>query len=397
MEKPAPAFPFLYRPMVAAVLGAASGIVFARTLTGTGPLWALCLFSILGLLSWRFGLLPQRTFALALVFALLRCLLLPELGLPGALLRPFEAAREALLSMTRGLFGEPEASLLSAMLWGSRGGLDEALYAAYKGAGVAHILSLSGLHVAFIVVLLNRFAKRASIALRLSVNAALLFAYCAIAAFPASLVRAALMCLCPLLAEALGRKKDQASSIAFSVLCILLFSPDALYDVGFQLSYGAVAAIALLGAPLADALPLPSRLAADVSMSICGMLGTLPFTAYHFQEAALLSILANLLILPIVPLAFFSSMAACFAGLVYSRLGEFIAPTARLLVRGMSAGAQAIASLPFALVQTPKPSPLACALFFGALLMLSRYCLLRAAQKWAFASALFAGAVLAML
>lgn len=48
MAQPSPSFPFLYRPMVAAALGAGLGIVFFRTLTGTGPLLALCLFSILG-------------------------------------------------------------------------------------------------------------------------------------------------------------------------------------------------------------------------------------------------------------------------------------------------------------------------------------------------------------
>ena len=137
-------FPFLYRPMVAAALGVAAGAAFYRTLTGTGPLWALCLFSVLGLLGWRFGLLPQRTFALALVFALLRCLLLPELSLPSWFMRPFEAAREALVATTRALFPKADASLLCAMLWGDKTGLDPALRAAYRGAGVAHILALSG-------------------------------------------------------------------------------------------------------------------------------------------------------------------------------------------------------------------------------------------------------------
>lgn len=395
MERPV--CPFLYRPLAAAALGAGAGILFFRTLTGIGPLLALCLFSVLGLLSWRFGLLPQRTFALALVFGLVRCLLLPELALPGWLLRPFEAARETLLALTRGLFEEPEASLLCAMLWGNRGGLDETLYAAYRGAGVAHILSLSGLHVTFVVMALNRLTEKAPIAFRLCANALLLFAYCAVAAFPASLVRSALMCLCPLLAEALGRKKDQVSNIAFSALCILACSPSALYDIGFQLSFGAVAAIAMLYRPLAEALPLPDRLAGDISMSICGMLGTLPLTAYHFKEAALLSMFANLLILPIVPIAFLSSMAACLIGVIYIRLGEFLAPTARLFVRGMSAGAQAVSNLPFSLVETPRPNLPSCVLFYGAMLLLSRYCLLPARKKWAYSGALFAAALLAML
>ena len=397
MERPASACPFLYRPMVAATLGVGAGIVFFETLTCTGHLWALCLFSIIGLFCWYLGLLPQRTFAIALVLSLLRCLLLPAFSLPSWFLRPFEAARESLLAITRNLFQEPDASLLCAMLWGGRGGLDKTLYAAYKGAGVAHILSLSGLHVTFIVMLLNRFAGKTHISFRLSVTAGLMFAYCAIAAFPASLVRSALMCLCPLFAEALGRKKDQANSIAFAALCILLFSPASLFDIGFQLSFGAVAAIALLYQPLAAALPLPTKISADIAMSICGTLGTLPLTAYHFKEVALLSIFANLLILPIVPFAFFASMATCFAGAVYSRLGELLAPTARMFVRGMSAGAQAVSALPFALIETQKPSILSCVFFFGALLMLSRYCLWPNSKKYASGAALFAASLVAML
>lgn len=390
-------FPFLYRPMVAAALGVAAGAAFYRTLTGTGPLWALCLFSVLGLLGWRFGLLPQRTFALALVFALLRCLLLPELSLPSWFMRPFEAAREALVATTRALFPKADASLLCAMLWGDKTGLDPALRAAYRGAGVAHILALSGLHVSFVALALNGLARKAPVRLRLGLTAALLFAYCAVAAFPASLVRATVMSLCPLLAEALGRKKDQASSIAFAALCILICAPAALFDIGFQLSFGAVAAIAMLSQPLVKALPLPPRLAEALALSLCGMVGTLPLTARHFGEVALLSLFANLLILPIVPVAFLTAMAACLCGTVYLRLGEFLAPTARLFVRGMSAAAEAVSALPFSLAETAKPGVLPCALFYGAMLALSRYCLLPAREKWALAGTLLAGALLLML
>ncbi|MEA5060186.1 MAG: ComEC/Rec2 family competence protein [Candidatus Pelethousia sp.] len=383
--------------MVATVLGVGMGILFFRTLVGIGPLLALCLFSLLGFACWYYSLFPLRTFALALVFSLLRCLLLPDLSLPVTLLRPFSAAREALVLITEHLFPKQESSLLCAMLWGIKGSLSEYLHAVYRGAGIAHVLALSGLHVSFVSVVLNRLAKNASIRLRLGVNALVLFSYSAVAAFPASLVRASLMCLCPLLAEALGRKKDQASSIAFSAVCILVFSPSALYDIGFQLSFGAVAVIDMLGRTLAEHLPLPEQLGKAVSLSICGMLGTLPLTAHHFGEMALLSIFANLLILPIVPVAFLFSMAACLAGSVYIRLGEFLAPSARLFVSSMHAAAQAVSAFPFALVQVPRPGFITCALLFGAMLPLSRYCILPARKKWAYGAALFAAALLPML
>lgn len=397
MERPSPPFPFLYRPMVAAALGAGLGIVFFRTLTGTGPLLALCLFSVLGFVCWLKGLLPLRTFCLAVVFALLRASLLPDLALPQALMTPFEHAREALLHITGRLFPQQDGALLAAMLWGDKTQLDNSLRAAYQEAGVAHILALSGLHVSFVAMALNRLTQRANIRLRLALTAAALFAYCAIAAFPASLLRATLMCLCPLSAQALGRKKDQPSSIAFAALCILFCSPSALWDIGFQLSFGAVIAIAMLASPLSSRLPFPEELSESLSVSICGLLGTLPLSAYHFKELPLLSLFANLLILPLVPLAFLWSMAACLLGLLYYPMGALMAPVGRLLLNGMNGAAEAVASFPLSLIEVPKPSLLACFLFYGAMLLLSRFCLLPPRKKSLAAAGLFAAAFLLMI
>lgn len=397
MAQPSPSFPFLYRPMVAAALGGGLGIVFFRTLTGTGPLLALCLFSILGFACWLKGLLPLRTFCLAVVFALLRVALLPELSLPSSIMAPFVQAREALLHITGRLFPQQDGALLSAMLWGDKSQLDTSLRAAYQGAGVAHILALSGLHVSFVAMALNWLTRRVDIRLRLTLTAMALFTYCAIAAFPASLLRATLMCLCPLSAQAMGKKKDQASSIAFAALCILFCAPSALWDIGFQLSFGAVIAIAMLAVPLTERLPFPRELSESISVSICGLLGTLPLSAYHFKELPLLSLFANLLILPLVPLAFLWSMTACFLGLLYYPLGDLMAPVGRLLLNGMNGAAKAVAGFPLSLMEVPKPSLLSCFLFYGAMLVLSRFCLLPARKKALAAAGLFAAAFLLMV
>lgn len=145
-------------------------------------------------------------------FALLRVALLPELSLPSSIMAPFVQAREALLHITGRLFPQQDGALLSAMLWGDKSQLDTSLRAAYQGAGVAHILALSGLHVSFVAMALNWLTRRVDIRLRLALTAMALFTYCAIAAFPASLLRATLMCLCPLSAQAMGKKKTRPAA-----------------------------------------------------------------------------------------------------------------------------------------------------------------------------------------
>ena len=153
----------------------------------------------------------------------------------------------------------------------------------------------------------------------------------------------------------------------------------------------------MLAVPLTERLPFPRELSESISVSICGLLGTLPLSAYHFKELPLLSLFANLLILPLVPLAFLWSMATCFLGLLYYPLGDLMAPVGRLLLNGMNGAATAVASFPLSLMEVPKPSLLSCFLFYGAMLVLSRFCLLPARKKALAAAGLFAAAFLLMV
>jgi competence protein ComEC len=283
------------------------------------------------------------------------------------------------------------------MLWGDRAQIPDSIADAYRGAGIAHILALSGLHVSFIVAGLNALFHARNARLRFALTAALLGLYCAIAAFPASLVRATVMSLCLLHSQVIGRRADAPSSIAFAAIVILAVAPGQLENIGFQLSFAAVAAVASLGGDLVAALPLPKPIAQSVSMTVCGMLGTLPLTAYHFGEVAALTLFANILILPVVPIAFFAAMSTSLVALPLQRVGAFFAPAARLGIGLMTIPAQFIAQFPFALVKVARPSALVCSLCYLAMLAFSRYCLLIKKNRALLAAAFLMAAVMLYL
>ena len=260
---------FHYRPMVCMGLGITVGIFLSGSVSGTGLIMALCLFPLFSGLGIYFGFKGAALFAFGCAAGLLRTLFGP-VSLPYGLMYPFEHMRAGLSSACASLFGE-HAPLLNAMLWGVKGGISDSVYDAFRSCGIAHILALSGLHVSFVVGALNRLTRRALPKVKFYTSIVVLFAYCAIAAFPSSLIRASVMSLCSLYAAAAGRRYDMPSGIAFSAIVILLADPTALYSIGFELSFGAVIMISLLMRPVTELLSfLPLPIAQMAALSVCG-------------------------------------------------------------------------------------------------------------------------------
>lgn len=309
---------------------------------------------------------------------------------------PFEHMRAGLSSACASLFGE-HAPLLNAMLWGVKGGISDSLYDAFRSCGIAHILALSGLHVSFVVGALNRLTRRARPKVKFYISIVVLFAYCAIAAFPSSLIRASVMSLCGLYAAAAGRRYDMPSGIAFSAIVILLADPTALYSIGFELSFGAVIMISLLMRPVTELLSfLPLPIAQMVALSVCGTLGTLPLSVYYFGTIPVLGLFANTLILPMVPFVFLSAMAVNLIGAAMPAAAKALSFIPMFLTGVMTEAANAISSVSFAVKQATI-TPLACLFVYLACFAVSDQPLVSPSKKYAACAASLFAAVLCML
>jgi competence protein ComEC len=190
--------------------------------------------------------------------------------------------------------GGPAAyGLVKAMLLGRRDDLREQQVGDYVISGAVHILSVSGMHVAIIFLAISaafgwvkrwRFGKWAYLFLA----AALLGFYALVTGLPPSVQRAALMCMVLVTAEVAGRKHYPMNTLAFSAVIILLLDPCALYDVGFQLSYLAMAGIFLLYQPIFDAVTPTNRLGRFMwqvsSLAFAAQIATFPLSLFYFHQ-----------------------------------------------------------------------------------------------------------------
>lgn len=204
-----------------------------------------------------------------------------------------------------------------ALLLGNSSFIDQATRQEFSSAGVAHVLALSGLHVGIIALIIwwllfpldyIRLKK-----LRLVVTLAAIVLFALFTGLSPSVVRSSVMIGFTFASFVFFRRSVSLNALAASALIILVFSPSALFHVGFQLSFITVLAI-LVFARLPQGLECRYRwvnnLTSTVITSLVAMLATAALSAHYFHTVSFLSVLSNLIILPVLPV--FMALGALF-------------------------------------------------------------------------------------
>ena len=248
------------------------------------------------------------------------------------ILRRGDGLRQRLVEQLDKFLPSPEAGLAHGLLFGERVALSEEVEETFRRTGLMHLLAVSGLHLGIFLAglwfVLRFLGLRPVIAYPLVGVAVLLVLW--VVGPRVSLVRAALLFaflgLGSVLADLgiiLRRWVSPYQGLAAAALVILAMRPTALFDVGFQLSFGATAAIIAVFDPtfgvgkslqdLAERCPLPAwsvrYLLALLVVSLAAQAGTAPFLAVHFGEFHPLLVVANLIVIPLATCALWSGLA----------------------------------------------------------------------------------------
>ena len=225
-----------------------------------------------------------------------------------------------------GLGPDPRVSeTLKGLVLGDTSGVDEDWLEAFRRAGTAHMFAVSGLHVGSIAAMMIGLARLLGAArwvgfLLAAASALLMIPF--IGASP-SIVRAAVMIVIVVTGQWIGRGRDQWQVLALAAVAILSLNPFALFDVGFQLSFGAVAGIVALASPLERLLHrLPAGVRSNMAVSIAASLGTAPISLAVFGRTSLVAPVANLLVVPLLPAAMGLGMAGAFLGFIWEGLSR---------------------------------------------------------------------------
>ncbi len=288
----------------------------------------------------------------------------------------FDALRNTISATLNESMGEYGA-LAMGMITGDKGSLDDSVIDMYSAVGIGHILAVSGLHIGFLVLVINWILKKLKVnkLIRLIVSSLLLIFYCSLAFFSASAIRACIMCIVGLIADLIGERKDQLNTLSFAFTIVLCFKPLYLFDAGFLMSITAVFGIILFK----DAIEkfflrfLPKFLAPALAISISAQIGITPITLIAFSSFHTYSILSNLIVIPVVTVSFIVIMLALIITLILPFMG-FLLTFSGILLALVDTIANFIAVIPFSEFIIFAPSALYFA--YAGIFLVSRFFML---------------------
>jgi len=303
----------------------------------------------------------------------------------------------------------PEQTLISAMILGNQKEIPLPIIEKFNMTGTSHILAISGFNVGMIAlwtILVIRWIFKMSEYLMLRFNIiklSLLSAflpvifYTLIAGAGMSVLRAAIMALVFMTAILLDRQQDIINSLAAAAVLILILSPEALFDISFQLSFAAVAAILWIN-PLLSSFYKNTELSYESSpkgvwlnnikrkfllfliTTVSATLGTLPIIAVYFNRLSLIVLPANVVLVPILGLMALpiSMMVIAVSPLSDVLAGLLINCSAWLAKISLNL-VEFLAGLPGAAFYVCTPSLWQVAAFY--ILLISSFSLIQAYQK----------------
>tara|TARA_B110000238_G_scaffold120610_1_gene130635 strand:- start:1719 stop:3770 length:2052 start_codon:yes stop_codon:yes gene_type:complete len=200
-----------------------------------------------------------------------------------------------------------EIAFLKALLLGQRQDISFDVYDDYTKAGAIHILAISGLHVGILLIIFRfilsplLYFKHGKFMQTVLILFAL-WGFAIIAGLSASVVRAVTMFSLFVVAKGLNRQTKPLNTLAISAFLLLLIKPEFCFDVGFQLSYAAVAAIVIIK-PVLDSWktlrnPITNFFLDLLKVSIAAQIGVLPLSLFYFHQFPGLFFITNLVIIP---------------------------------------------------------------------------------------------------
>ena len=287
-----------------------------------------------------------------------------------------------------GALAEPEASLAQALLLGLRGRLPSDTNEQFRSTGTSHLLAISGMHVA-VVLMISVVAgawlvgRRRQIYLLLPL--ASIWLYALLAGYSPSVERAAIMGSAYLFALAIGRSRTILPILALTAGIMVGVEPHALKQISFQLSFTAVAGIALLAGPGSPVSNYVSSLSVGsggwpsvllrglvlaIAVSLAATLATLPLIAFNFHRIPTLGIPATVLALPALPMLLVTSAGAAVGDLIHPQLGTVLGWIAWVPLQYVLKLVQLFAQVPGSTFSVPAFNALLVWVYYGVFALL---------------------------
>jgi len=264
------------------------------------------------------------------------------------------------------IFPEDISHFMQALLMGKRDELykDTALAASLSASGIIHIISISGMHISFLMgflALIIRNKKMFSV-----YGIAALFLFMAMTGFTPAVTRAGIMQIFLITAPLFRRERDSITSLSAALFVLLAFNPYSSASVGLHLSFFATLGIIFFTTRINSAVSESLRgnkqyrkkvprilinfIVSNLATTIGALIFTLPLTALHFGYVSLIAPVTNLLVIGVVSLVFPIGLIVALLGFISPVLGSIAAFPVSMAARYIIFIARLFASIPFSIV-----------------------------------------------
>lgn len=231
------------------------------------------------------------------------------------------ALRDAILNTLRKFIKDSTAcGLAEALLVGYRNDVDNSVLQAYSNTGVVHVIAISGLHLGLIYLILMKLTStlirnKAKKFIQPVLVISALWIFTLLSGASASVVRSAVMFTVLALGNLIGRKSSGINTLASSAFILLCFHPAWIKDIGFQLSYSAVASILLFHKKITNLYiftnPIAYKLWETISLTLAAQVLTAPLLLLYFHQFPLLFLFTNLVAVPLSSLILAAELLLC--------------------------------------------------------------------------------------
>lgn len=257
-------------------------------------------------------------------------------------------------------------AILSTLIWGYKADLPDSIRDYFSAAGLSHVLAVSGLHMGIIILISTwlltplRYTRLRKLSYIITI--ATLWVYAFVTGQSPSVMRACIMATFVGIASIINRRNTSLNALCGSAIIILLLNPMQLFDIGFQLSYTAVAGILLFTSYLDIARlteqknPILRYLSGSIAVSVSAQIITLPIAAYYFHYIPLWGLLSNIILVPLLPIIVVSTLVLqlCTACNIPH---AWLTDITDFLTGTLMQGADIIANLPGAVIDKIWLSP----------------------------------------
>ncbi len=293
---------------------------------------------------------------------------------------PFLFLRESIAEKIDMYFAPSTAPFAKAMFLGFSSEIPQEVRDNYGITGIAHVLAISGLHIAVIAAAFQFLLKKLKVPrnMRFSVNIAALIGYALLTGLAPSVLRAVIMSVLVLVGRWRFAKRDTLTFLGIAILITLLFSTPQLFMPGFLLSYAVVFGLLCLMPPINrwfEKLRFSNKFSAMLGASGAASVAAFPLTAYFFQSISLSAIVANFFAIPLAMIiVVFTGLFAAFC--VIPPIAAILAILPQLAIELMNTLNNMLAGTNFGYIETQAFPVIAGVFVFALLFVCSDYLLI---------------------